>query len=159
MKRLSLAANVAAALDGAYPSGPWWRCSCPVHGSRGATLALRDAAHGLVVHCHGGCAQADILLELRRRGLLDDETGDVVRLDPSEITRQREFEARQRRHKTAIAIDIWNVSYPVQNTPAERYLRCRGYTRSIPPTLRYQPMFGCYGRHPSGSNRPQLIGL
>ena len=23
-------------------AGAWWRCRCPVHGSRGATLALRD---------------------------------------------------------------------------------------------------------------------
>jgi hypothetical protein len=37
------AAEIAATLGGACRSGAWWRCRCPVHGSRGATLALRDA--------------------------------------------------------------------------------------------------------------------
>ena len=34
-------ADIARALGAARRSGPWWRCRCPVHESRGATLALR----------------------------------------------------------------------------------------------------------------------
>jgi len=46
------AAEIAKACGGAYRSGSWWRCVCPVHGSRtgrGTTLSLRDgeAGHGI----------------------------------------------------------------------------------------------------------------
>ncbi len=40
------AAEIAAALGGGHRSGAWWRCRCPVHGSRGPTLALRDHERG-----------------------------------------------------------------------------------------------------------------
>ena len=37
------ATEIAEALGGAYRSGQWRRCRCPVHNSTGATLALRNA--------------------------------------------------------------------------------------------------------------------
>ena len=52
------AAEVTVALGAAIRSGAWWRARCPVHHSRGSTLALRDGDRGLVVHCHAGCDQA-----------------------------------------------------------------------------------------------------
>jgi putative DNA primase/helicase len=66
-----IAAGVAAVLGGAHRSGAWWRCRCPVHGSRGATLSLRDGERGLIVRCWAGCDPRDALAALRRRGLLD----------------------------------------------------------------------------------------
>jgi hypothetical protein len=42
------AAEIATVLGLAHRSGRWWRCRCPVHGSRGATLALRDGDRALV---------------------------------------------------------------------------------------------------------------
>jgi hypothetical protein len=42
------AAEVAARLGRAYRSGDWWRCRCPVYGSAGATLALKDGDWGLI---------------------------------------------------------------------------------------------------------------
>jgi hypothetical protein len=49
------AAEIVAALGGAPRSTGWWRSPCPVHGSRGATLALRDGKRGLIVKCWAGC--------------------------------------------------------------------------------------------------------
>ena len=48
------AAEIAVALGAAHRSGQWWRCLCPVHGSRtgrSATLALRDGDRGLLIRC------------------------------------------------------------------------------------------------------------
>jgi hypothetical protein len=39
---VAAASEIAKALGGAHRSGEWWRCRCPVHSSRGATLGLRD---------------------------------------------------------------------------------------------------------------------
>ena len=52
-------AEIAAALGGAPRSAGWWRCPCPVHGGRGATLALRDGERGLIVKCWVGCDPRD----------------------------------------------------------------------------------------------------
>jgi hypothetical protein len=52
-----IAAGIALALGAAQRSGQWWRCRCPVHHSRGPTLALRDGDRGLIVHCRAGSRQ------------------------------------------------------------------------------------------------------
>ena len=64
------AAEIAAALGAPCRAGPWWRCRCPVHGSLGATLALRDGERGLIVKCFAGCDARDVLAELRRCHML-----------------------------------------------------------------------------------------
>jgi len=111
---MSAAEQIARALSGAYRSGTWWRSRCPVHGSRGGTLALRDGDRGLVVHCHAGCDRQDILAELRRRGLLNYDGGiaSACRPDPDEAERRRAAEVADRRRRIAIAMDIWGKSHP-----------------------------------------------
>jgi hypothetical protein len=68
------AADIAAALAAAHRYDRWCCCPCPIHGSRSghsSTLAFRDGDRGLIIYCHAGCSVADILAELRRRGLTD----------------------------------------------------------------------------------------
>lgn len=36
------------------------RAQCPAHGSRGLTLALRDADDRVMIHCHAGCDPHDV---------------------------------------------------------------------------------------------------
>jgi len=50
------AAEIAKAFGGAHRSGAWWRCRCPVHQSRGATLAVGDGERGMMVKCFGTSA-------------------------------------------------------------------------------------------------------
>jgi hypothetical protein len=92
---MTAAERIAKALGGAYRSGIWWRSQCPVHGSRSGTLALLDGEGGLVVHCHAGCNHQDILAELRRRGLLNNDGGSpgAYRRDHDKMERRREAEA------------------------------------------------------------------
>jgi putative DNA primase/helicase len=158
---MTAAERVAKVLCGAYRSGMWWRSRCPVHGSRGSTLALLDGARGLVVHCHAGCDRQDILAELRRRGLLNNNGGrpGAYRPDPDEMARRREAQAADRRRRIALALDIWGASYPAGGTIVESYLRSRGITKSVPKTLRMHGALGSYGGHPSGDRRPQMVGL
>jgi hypothetical protein len=69
---VSSAAAIAKAIDPkAHRCGQWFRCSCPVHGSRGATLAISDGRYGPIVKCFAGCDANAIYAELRRLGLLD----------------------------------------------------------------------------------------
>jgi putative DNA primase/helicase len=158
---MTAAEQIAKVLSCAYRSGSWWRSRCPVHGSRGAALALRDGDRGLVVHCHAGCDRQDILAELRRRRLLnnDGDSASAYRADPHKIERRREAEAADRRRRIAQAQDIWRSSYPAIGTSVQSYLRSRGITMEPPATLRMHGMRGPYGRHPSGERRPAMVGL
>jgi putative DNA primase/helicase len=149
------AASIAPALSSAHRSGEWWRCRCPVHGSRGLTLALRDAASGLIAVCHAGCSRADILAELHRRGLIDGEA-DNRRPHPVEIARRREAETPDRQRRITLARDMIAVSLPAAGSVIERYLRSRGIT-ILPPAIRCLPMRDTYARHPSGGRRPVMI--
>ena len=151
-------AEVAARLGLACRSGSWWRCRCPVHGSVGATLALRDGDWGLTAHCHAGCRRVDVLAELQRRGLLDDVGIADWQPDPGTARELREREVADRRRRIATAMAIWGQSYPAddETTLPRRYLRSRLITVLIPNTIRAHGMM----RHKeSGEQRPAMIGL
>jgi putative DNA primase/helicase len=145
------AAEIASALGGTRCSGQWWRCVCPVHGSRtgrSLTLALRDHAHGLVVHCHAGCGRDDILAELYRRGLIA-ERSDGAR-PPMAI---RSHDGADKAARIAVARRIWEATKNARGTPVERYLAGRGITIPAPPCVRWLP--AC--PHPSGIYLPAMV--
>jgi len=63
------AETVALALGGRRV-GRQWLAPCPAHEDTDPSLSLRDADDGKVlVHCHAGCGQSDVIGELRSRGL------------------------------------------------------------------------------------------
>jgi putative DNA primase/helicase len=141
-----LAADIAGALGAAHRSGAWWRCRCPVHGSRSATLALRDGDRVLIAVCHAGCSRAEILAELRRRGLLDDGLED--RPPPTPVP--RDGDAR----RVEIARRIWREARDARATPVARYLAGRGLTLPVPLTLRYAP---ASRGGPDGTSGPAMV--
>jgi putative DNA primase/helicase len=126
------AADIAYALGDARREGRGWRCRCPLH--RGLSLTLRDGDGGrLLAWCFGGCDSRDVLIELRRRGLLDGRATGYRR--PSPQTSQREDVAR-----TARALAIWHEARPAVGTIVESYLRRRGILLDAwPAALRFHP--------------------
>lgn len=50
--------------------GSSWMARCPAHGDRNPSLSIRAGRDGQVlVHCHAGCTQADVIAALRDRGV------------------------------------------------------------------------------------------
>jgi putative DNA primase/helicase len=142
-----IAAEIAAALGAACRSGDWWRCLCPVHGSRtgrSATLALRDGEHGIIAVCHAGCSRLDILAELRRRGLLLGAASS--RKAPIPIRPVSRDNAARR---TAVAQRIWDASHDARRSAVAAYLA----DRNPPPSLRWALAL----RRPDGKNGPAMI--
>jgi len=132
------ARGIASALGNARRAGQWWRCVCPVHGSRtghSLSLALRDHPRGLAVHCHAGCSRDDVIAELRRRGLIAGRR-DGARLAPTPIGRDHGDNTAQR---IAWVWRIWNRARDARATPAERYLARRGIVMPMPSSLRWEP--------------------
>lgn len=71
------AAQIGIALKG-HRNGAGWLCQCPVpnhgkgRGDRRPSLSVHDGDDRLLVRCFAGCDPRDVLAELRRRGLLND---------------------------------------------------------------------------------------
>src|ERR1700730_1402500 len=147
------AADIAKALGAAQRSGAWWRCLCPVHGSRtghSATLALRDGEHGLIAICHAGCSWTDIFAELRQRGLIGGWVTRQHQLSPQRpITANVPDDDR----RIAIAHRIWDCSQDARGTPAAAYFFARGLDNDRPHCLRYAASL----RRPDGAYGPAVV--
>jgi DNA primase len=60
---------IATALGGRKAGAAWMAC-CPAHQDRDPSLAITDSRDGKVlVRCHAGCDQRDVIAALRARGL------------------------------------------------------------------------------------------
>jgi len=62
------AAEIARALGGRR-CGSQWVCRCPAHEDRNPSLSITEADGKVLVHCHGGCPQRQLVEALRRRNL------------------------------------------------------------------------------------------
>jgi putative DNA primase/helicase len=128
------------------PAGSGFVCSCPLptHGKRrgdkNPSLSIAEGADGsLLLHCKAGCDSRDVFNALRARGLLDEGPG------------RREHSAKPKRTAPYFpadpvepdrrALELWRSAVPIEGTLAEQYLRHRGITLAIPPTLRFIPEF------------------
>jgi hypothetical protein len=151
-----MAADIAQDLGAARRCGEWWRCVCPVHGSRtgrSATLALRDGDRGLIVHCPAGCGRDEILDELRRRGLISApsrERGALRSYYPA--TRAKDANESDR---IGSAWRIWNAGLDAHGSPVAAYLAGRGIVADPPPSLRWMPRL----RRPDGTYGPGMVAF
>ncbi|HWE52462.1 MAG TPA: AAA family ATPase [Bryobacteraceae bacterium] len=56
---------------GARRSGSQWLAKCPGHDDSTASLAVRESNGKILLHCHAGCPQEDVIEALKGRGLWD----------------------------------------------------------------------------------------
>lgn len=62
------AETMAKALGG-RKVGQGWTARCPAHDDREPSLSIRDADGKVLVRCHAGCDQRDVIAALKERGL------------------------------------------------------------------------------------------
>jgi putative DNA primase/helicase len=60
--------EIVEALDG-KPAGSGFTCHCPAHDDGAASLSIAEADGRLLVHCHAGCTQANVIAALKERNL------------------------------------------------------------------------------------------
>ena len=150
------AETIAKALGGRRAGNGWTSC-CPAHDDRNPSLSISATKAGKVLlHCHAGCNQAQVIDALRSRGLWDFGTEIPVR--------RRSYKGERRRDKPLgqnnagagqYALSIWQNSVPAQGTLAESYLQSRGLRLALPSTLRFQSRL----KHSSGDLWPALVAL
>jgi putative DNA primase/helicase len=60
-------------------SGSTWMAKCPAHEDRTPSLAIRKSQGKILLHCHAGCNQRDVINALKARGVWESEERDCVR--------------------------------------------------------------------------------
>jgi hypothetical protein len=136
------AATIAHALGGKSTSiGFMCRCPVPSHGNgkgdRHPSLLVKDGDSAPLLKCFAGCDVRDVLVELRRRGIL--ENAKATHASHSEHVPN--LPAKIEHIPDPEAIALWGGAAPAGGSIVEQYLRARGITIEVPPSLR------CGGGH------------
>ncbi len=133
--------SITTALGGHW-HGSYGMARCPCHEDRDPSLSISDGQDGkLLVNCFAGCDPVDILRALNGQGL-------------SEPSREPPAPRLHRRDNGRAALDLWREARPAAGTLVERYLRRRGITLPVPPSIRYHPGL----RHgPTGLILPAMV--
>jgi hypothetical protein len=149
------AETVAKALGG-RKAGVAWMARCPAHDDRAPSLSIADARDGKVlVRCHAGCDQHDVIAALRARGVWDADGRRPIRFSckPDGVPPAETDGDAARRAEAALA--IWRGSQSADGTPVEAYLRSRRLAIPIPPSVRFHAGL----KHPSGAVWPAMVAL
>jgi putative DNA primase/helicase len=149
-----IAETIAKALGG-RKAGAGWTARCPAHDDRTPSLSLTDTKDGKVlVRCHAGCDQKDVIAALRGRGLWGEGRSRAgtwtQRLKPVEREPVGDDAKRTER-----ALAIWQSSRPSPETPVAAYLASRGLRLPSSDALRFHVAM----KHPSGGFWPAMVAL
>jgi hypothetical protein len=149
------AEGLARALGG-RKAGVVWMARCPAHDDREPSLAITDARDGKVlVRCHAGCDQRDVIAALRARGIWTADERRPIRFsrkpDPAPPPKMDGAAIK----RTEAALRLWRGTQSPAGTPVETYLRSRGLTIPIPSSIRFHPGL----KHPSSGVWPAMVAL
>lgn len=128
---------IVKALGGRW-SGKSGMCKCPAHDDRTPSLSVADGSDGIIlVRCHAGCTQREVIAALRHRGLWGGSP-EIGREPPKGHARRApEQDDADRIRNRARAQQIWLQAQPIEGTAGESYLRSRGITIDIPASIRF----------------------
>jgi hypothetical protein len=131
------ARGLVSALKGHW-HGNYGMCCCPAHQDRTPSLKVEDGETTTLFYCFAGCPTGDVIDALKARGLWGQNL-DRGRIDHGGHHGVGDRDARDldNDQRTKLAKGLWKKATPADGTAAETYLRGRGITCSIPPTIRY----------------------
>jgi putative DNA primase/helicase len=148
------AETIAKALGG-RKAGAAWMAKCPAHEDREPSLSIKDADNGnVLVHCHAGCDQQQVIATLRARGLWEKAGRRHGRVIGSQSGATND-QGRGYGNRAHAALRMWKATVPADGTMVETYLRSRGIVMSVPPTLRFHTAI----KHPHGQLWPAMVAL
>jgi hypothetical protein len=153
-RRAVTAETIAKALGGRKAGGSW-TARCPAHDDHTPSLSIRDSDDDKVlVHCHAGCDQRDVIVALKGRGLWADHGPRSLSQAARHMPVKREQDLDDAR-RTEAAVAIWESAERAQGTLVEVYIASRGIHLAAPVALRFHPCL----KHPSGGIWPAMVAL
>lgn len=147
------AERIAKTLGG-RKAGGGWTARCPAHDDRNPSLSIRDVNGKVLVRCHAGCEQTNVIAALRKRGLWTASRSRTRSWTAGHKPAERESD-RDDASRTEAALAIWRSAKPAQATPIATYLESRGIHLPPPAALRFHGGL----KHPSGSCWPAIVAL
>ena len=135
---------------GRYGAAP---CPCcqPERRRDQSALSIMDGQHGkLVLHCFKTRCRYGDILDAVGIGRSEYRPPDPAEMARRAAERQAETDKRSRQARA-----VWEDAQPIAGTVAETYLRGRGITCALPPTLVFAP--SCW--HASAKRFPALVAL
>jgi hypothetical protein len=151
---MTRAQQLAQALSG-RKAGSGYVARCPAHDDRNPSLSICDSNDGKVlVRCHAGCGQGQVIASLRTRGLWNDSGPRFLRGIPRGAPVRVRVD-KDDAQRSAAALAIWKSARPSQGTLVETYLASRGLHLPVPAALRFHPGL----KHPSGGIWPVMLAL
>lgn len=149
------AETIAKALGG-HRVGATWMARCPVHDDRAPSLSISSGKDDKVlVRCHAGCEQRDVITALVDRGLWDATGRSAGRFAHKRRTRIAAEPDPNAKARSEAALAIWQASREIEGTPVEAYLRSRGLNRPAWSALRFHAGL----KHASGGVWPAMVTL
>jgi putative DNA primase/helicase len=127
------AETIAKALGG-HRAGATWMARCPAHDDSIPSLAISTGKHGKVlVRCHAGCDQRDVIAALSQRGVWDATGklhGGIARKHRKNLSPEPDADAKAR---TEAALAIWGPRKtsrarspkPICDRADSRFRRCQ----------------------------------
>ncbi len=157
-----LDAKVIASALGGYRCGSGFIAKCPSHDDRSPSLSLRDVDGKVLLHCHAGCEQLDVIQALAGRGLWPGGNAEPGNLRPLVRPSPRRWDTPDS-ERTARALVPWAEAKDPRGTLAERYLGSRGITIDADianRVLRFHPNL-FFGKDEAGAlvRHPCLLAL
>ena len=145
---------IARALGG-RKVGRGWTARCPAHDDSTPSLSIRDSDDNKVLlYCHAGCDQRDVISALKKRGIWADDRPHPQ----SRVARHRPVESNldeEDARRSAVALNIWRSCTQAQGTVVESYLKSRGIYLPPSDALRFHAAM----KHPSGGFWPAMVAL
>jgi putative DNA primase/helicase len=90
---------------------------------------VKDGDHAVLVTCFGGCDRRDVIDVLRRRSLLETQ-------ERSKASARWPNRDTYTHNPDSEALKIWRGASPAAGSIIESYLRGRGITLPVPPSIR-----------------------
>jgi hypothetical protein len=136
-------ANSIAKALGGRRAGAGWTARCPAHADSTPSLSISVSSNAKVlVHCHAGCDQAQVIGALKFRGLWRDQSSRSFTRDY--LSKPVKDPVLYDADRTLVAKSLWTKSVPAKGPPVETYLKKRSLNILLPATLRFLPPTGDY---------------
>jgi putative DNA primase/helicase len=149
------AETIAKALGG-RKTGGGWMAACPSHDDCNPSLSICDTDNGKVlVRCHAGCEQEQVIANLRLRGLWARSSQPLFTCFASRSVDKKTESDRDDTKCTEAALAILRAARQPVGTSVESYLVSRGLHLPPTPVLRFHPGL----KHPSGGIWPAMVAL
>lgn len=144
--------QIALACGGAKRTLRGFVCRCPAHEDKTPSLSIGYSSDGkMLVHCFAGCDQRSVIDALRCLGL----RFNLYQVERRERVIERRLKDANVGSSASWAARVRNSSSSARGSHVEIYLRRRGVTVSIPPSIRFH-----HGLlHPEGSRWPAMVAL